>query len=435
MSVDQCTTSVADVSFADNTYRKVAWRLVPLLFVCYVLAYLDRVNVGFAKLQMLNDLQFSEAVYGLGAGIFFIGYFFFEVPTNLMLYRIGARKVITRIMITWGILSALTMFVETSTQFYVIRFLLGISEAGFFPGIIYYLTIWFPAHRRGQITALFMTAIPMAGVIGGPLSGWILATFAGVNGWAGWQWLFLLEGLPTVCVGLFVWFHLDDGIQSAKWLTPTEKTFLADSIKQDGPVSATHSFRHALSNPKVWILCVVYFGLIMGLYGIGFWLPTLIKSSGVTDAINVGFLSAIPYLCAVVSMILVSRSADQRRERRWHFAIPALLGAVGLMLSVPFASNTTFAIASLSLACAGIITALPLFWSYPTAFMGGAAAAGGIALVGSVGNLAGFVSPYMIGLIKDLTQKTDVGVYVLAAWVVASAVIVLTCLPARLVNR
>lgn len=435
MNVDRSAVGFGEVSFADRTYRKVAWRLVPLLFICYVVAYLDRVNVGFAKLQMLNDLKFSETIYGLGAGLFFIGYFFFEVPTNLLLYRVGARKVITRIMVTWGTISALTMFVETPTQFYIIRFFLGIAEAGFFPGIIFYLTIWFPSDRRGQITALFMAAIPMAGVIGSPLSGWILQSFAGVNGWAGWQWLFLLEGIPTVLIGIFVWFYLDDGIQSAKWLDASEKTLLTENIQRERAGKTSHSFKHALRNPKIWILSLVYFGLIMGLYGISFWLPTLVKASGVARAIDVGLLSAIPYVFATISMIIVSRSADKHRERRWHFAIPAVLGGIGLILSATFANNTGFAIAALSLACAGVMTALPIFWSYPTAFLGGAAAAGGIALIGSLGNLAGFVSPYTVGFIKDLTQSTDIGVYVLAGSVFASAVIALLSLPARLVNR
>ena len=346
----------------------------------------------------------------------------------MLLHRIGARKVITRIMITWGALSALTMFVTTPTQFYTMRFVLGVAEAGFFPGMILYLTFWFPAERRSRMTGLFMTAVPISGLLGGPVSGWIMQTFAGVNGWAGWQWLFLLEGLPAVCLGLMVWFYLDDGIASAKWLDDEEKRLLSSNIKRESPLKSSHSFKEALGDKKVWILSLVYFAVVMGLYGISFWLPTLIKSSGVTRPMDIGLLSAIPYAAAIAAMILVSRSADSRRERKWHFAIPALLGALGLILSVNFAQNTVLVIAALTLACCGIMATLPLFWSYAPAFLGGTAAAGGIALIGLIGNLAGFASPYMVGYIKDLTQSTDAGIYALAACVVVSAILVMVSL-------
>lgn len=253
--------------------------------------------------------------------------------------------------------------------------------------------------------------------------------------WTGWQWLFLLEDAPTILIGVVVWFYLDDGIDSAKWLSPSEKRLLAENIERENIGKTTHSFKHALDNGKVWILSLVYFGVIMGLHGISFWLPTLIKASGVKNPLDVGLLSAIPYAVATVAMILVSRSADQRRERRWHFVIPAVLGGVGLILSAIFAHNTVFAIAALTLACAGIMTSLPLFWSYPTAFLGGSAAAGGFALIGSLGNLAGFVSPHTLGYVKDLTQSTDVGIYVLAGSVFISAILAMTTLPAKLVNR
>ena len=435
MSIAVPIADLGGASFEDRTYAKVAWRLIPFLIVCYVVAYLDRVNVGFAKLQMLSDLKFNNTVYGLGAGVFFVAFFIFEVPTNLLLHRIGARKVITRIMITWGALSALTMFVTTPTQFYTMRFLLGVAEAGFFPGMILYLTFWFPAERRSRMTGLFMTAVPISGLVGGPVSGWIMQTFAGVNGWAGWQWLFLLEGLPAVFLGLIVWFYLDDGIASAKWLDEKEKRLLSGNIQRESALKSSHSFKESLGDKKVWILSLVYFAVVMGLYGISFWLPTLIKSSGVTRPMDIGLLSAIPYAAAIAAMILVSRSADRRRERKWHFAIPALLGALGLIFSVNFAQSTVLVIAALTLACCGIMATLPLFWSYAPAFLGGTAAAGGIALIGSIGNLAGFASPYMVGYIKDLTQSTDAGIYALAACVFVSAILVMISLPARLVNR
>lgn len=418
-----------------RAYNKVVWRIIPLLFLCYILSYLDRVNVGFAKLQMMNDLHFSETVYGIGAGIFFIGYFFFEVPSNLILHRVGARRWIARIMVTWGIISTCTMFVSSPTMFYVLRFLLGVAEAGFFPGIILYLTFWFPSERRGQMTALFMTGIPIAGVLGGPLSGLILETMAGKYGLAGWQWLFLLEGIPSVLVGFVVLAYLDDRIEDAKWLNDDEKKILRANIDKDDSDKSHGSAFSAFRNPQVWLLCLVYFCLVMGLYGVSFWLPTIIKAMGVANSLHVGLIYAIPYLVAAVGMVLIGRSADARRERRWHIAVPCLLGAAGLILSVIFSAAPVLAIASLSLATLGIISALPLFWSCPTALLGGIAAAGGIAFINSVGNLAGFVSPYMVGFLKDATQSTDVGMYALAGFLLLAGVLVITRFPAKMVSK
>lgn len=404
-------------------YRKVTWRLVPFLFLCYVVAYLDRVNVGFAKLQMVADLKFSEAAYGLGAGIFFLGYFIFEVPSNLILHRTGARRWIARIMVTWGVLSAGTMFVTTETQFYIIRFFLGAAEAGFFPGIILYLTFWFPSQQRGRIVALFMTAIAMSGVIGGPLSGWILTEFAGRNGWAGWQWLFLLEGLPSVFIGLAVLYYLDDSIMEAKWLNPQEKEILTRRIKAEQSTQTHMSIKQTLLNPQVLVLSALYFCFIMGLYGVSFWLPQLIKNLGVKDIMTVGLLSAIPYGVAAVCMVLVGQSSDRRRERRWHLVVPALLGAAGLMLSGMFGADPVYGMMALTLGTAGILSVLPVFWTLPTALLTGASAAAGIALVNSIGNLAGFLSPFMVGLVKDSTGSTTLALYVLAASMVLGAVL------------
>jgi D-galactonate transporter len=421
-------------SFESAAYSKVTWRLVPFLFLCYVVAYLDRVNVGFAKLQMLSDLNFSETAYGLGAGIFFIGYFFFEVPSNVLLHRIGARVWIARIMITWGLISGAMMFVNTPTSFYILRFLLGIAEAGFFPGIILYLTYWFPSHRRGKMTALFMTGIPVSGVIGGPLSGWIMQAFAGLNGWAGWQWLFLLEAVPSILMGIAVFFYLDDGIRKAKWLSEDQKRTLEANIDGEATHKEDHSVLGVFRIGKVWHMSIIYFSSVMGLYGVSFWLPSIIKATGVKNPLDVGLLTMIPYAAAVVAMILVSRSADKHGERRWHLVVPALVGAVGLVLSAIFGDNTVLAMLFLTIATAGIITTLPLFWALPTAFLGGTAAAAGIALINSVGNLAGFVAPYLVGWIKDLTQSTNVGMYVLAGSLVVGAILTL-CVPARLVDN
>ncbi|RZT42903.1 MFS transporter [Cupriavidus agavae] len=423
-----------DAAFADATYRKVSWRLVPFLLLCYVVAYLDRVNVGFAKLQMLNDLQFSETVYGLGAGIFFIGYFLFEVPSNVILHKVGARIWIARIMITWGLISAAMMFVTTPTMFYVLRFLLGIAEAGFFPGIILYLTYWYPANRRGRTTTFFMTAIALSGVIGGPLSGWIMQNFDGHNGWSGWQWMFLIEGIPSVLVGIWVLVRLDDRIAHAKWLNDDEKALLERNIAAEDQHKEDPPIRSVLSSPRVWLMSAIYFSFVMGLYGVSFWLPTIIKQTGVKGALDVGLLTAIPYGCAVVGMILVAYSADSHGERRWHIALPALLGAVGLVLSVQWHGDTMLAMVALTLATIGILTTLPLFWSLPTAFLAGTGAAAGIALINSLGNLAGFISPYAVGWLKDLTKSTDSGMYLLAVCLVVGAALTLS-VPAGMVNR
>lgn len=416
------------------TYRKVGWRLIPFLMLCYFVAYLDRVNVGFAQLQMKSDLQFSDAVYGFGAGIFFLGYFLFEVPSNLVLHRVGARIWIARIMITWGLISALTMFIQTPTMFYVARFLLGLAEAGFFPGIILYLTYWYPAARRSQMTAWFMSAVALSGLIGGPVSGWILHTFHGHSGLAGWQWLFLLEGAPAVVLGVVVLLFLDNGIAQARWLTEAEKALLQDRIAGEAQTKTHVSALQAMASPRVWLLALVYFSVVMGLYGLGFWLPLLFKTTGVSDPLTIGWLVAVPYGVSIVAMILVGRHSDAKRERRWHVAIPALLGAAGLLLSTLWTDNTLGAVLTLTLATCGIMTVLPLFWSLPTAFLTGTAAAAGIALINALGNLAGFFGPSIVGWVKQATHSTNGGILVLAAFMVLCALLVLS-LPARAVDR
>ncbi|WP_213296907.1 MFS transporter [Paraburkholderia sacchari] len=421
-------------AFEEATYRKVAWRLIPLLMLCYVVAYLDRVNVGFAKLQMSTALNLSDAVYGFGAGIFFIGYFLFEVPSNVILHRVGARVWIARIMVTWGLVSIFTMFVTTPTMFYVMRFLLGVCEAGFFPGIILYLTYWYPAHRRGRMTSWFMTAVALSGVIGGPVSGWILKSFNGVNGWQGWQWLFLLEGLPSVIVGVLVFFVLDDRIGDAKWLTTEERALLERNIAAEDATKEDLPLAKVLMSARVLVMGLTYFSFVMGLYGVSFWLPTIIKATGVKDALMIGLLSAIPFAAAVVGMVLAAKSADRMRERRWHIAIPAAIGAIGLVLSVTWAHDTALAMTALTIATIGILTTLPLFWSLPTAWLAGAGAAAGIALINSIGNLAGFLSPYAVGWLKQVTSANDSGMYMLAAFMILGGLLALGA-PAKLVNR
>jgi D-galactonate transporter len=415
----------------EHAYKKVFFRIVPFLMICYVVAYLDRINVGFAKLQMEVDLGFSQTVYGLGAGMFFIGYFFFEVPSNLIMYRVGAKLWIARIMITWGLLSACFVFIKTPFWFYTVRFLLGAAEAGFYPGVILYLTYWFPSRRRAQIVAVFMSAIPIAGILGNPLSGWIMDAFDQTAGMRGWQWMFLIEAGPALIMGILVLFLLDNGIRSAKWLTENEKQLLERNIEADAGFKkkSPHSLAGVFTDPRVWMMSAIYFCFVMGQYGLTFWMPTLVKATGVKGNFNTGLLSAIPFLFAVVVMILAGRSADKRGERRWHLIIPAFCGAVGFVVAALYADNTVVAIAFLSLAAGGVLTCAPLFWSLPTAFLRGSAAAAGIAAINSIGNLAGFVSPYLIGFLKDFTLNNRSGMYMLAGMLVLGAFLVLRTRP------
>jgi D-galactonate transporter len=430
-------TAVSDPSaIEENAYAKVFRRVVPFIMICYVVAYLDRINVGFAKLQMEIDLGFSQTVYGLGAGLFFIGYFFFEVPSNLIMYRVGARMWIARIMITWGLLSACFVFVKSPVWFYTLRFLLGAAEAGFYPGVILYLTYWYPDRRRAAIVATFMAAIPIAGIFGNPLSGWIMDSFDQFAGMRGWQWMFLIEAVPAVLLGILVFFFLSNGIREAKWLTEDEKLLLKRNIEADagGKKKSPHSLGGVLKDHRVWMMSAIYFCFVMGQYGLTFWMPTLVKATGVKGNFTTGLLSAIPFLVAVVAMILCGRSADRHRERRWHLVIPALCGAVGFVVAAVTANNTAIAITFLSLAAAGVLTCAPLFWSLPTSFLRGSAAAAGIAAVNSIGNLAGFVSPYLIGFLKDVTQNNRTGMYMLAGMLVLGALLVLKTRPED-VNR
>jgi D-galactonate transporter len=432
--------STPGASLLEGAYRKATWRLIPFIFVCYFFNYLDRVNVGFAKLEMLDALQLSETVYGLGAGIFFIGYVTFGVPSNLILHKLGARRWIAVMMMTWGALSACMLFVSTPVEFYVLRFFTGVAEAGFFPGMVLYFTKWFPAHKRGQVMALFMSAIPVSGLIGGPLSGWMLSHFsAGQGGMAGWQWLFLLQGIPTVLLGIAVLFYLNDSLAQAPWLTNEEKTAMQTALDEDeaqrsSGTHAVHSFGAVLRDWHVWMLGFIYFSIQMGVYAINFWLPSIIKSLGFESATTVGWLSAIPYLFAGVFMVLVGRSADRRRERRWHLSAPLLMALAGLLLAANFSDNVVLVMIGLSLATMGALTGLPMFWPLPAAFLGSAAAAAGLALINSMGQIAGFLSPFLVGWIKDATGSTDMALYILSTVLFIGAMLVLV-VPARLVNR
>ena len=410
-------------------YRRITLRLIPFIFICYLFNYLDRVNVGFAKLQMLDALKFSETIYGLGAGIFFIGYVLCGLPSNLALNRFGPRRWIALMMIVWGTLSTCLLFVTTPMEFYVLRLFTGAAEAGFFPGIVLYLSRWFPATRRGRIMALFMSAIPVSGLLGGPFSGWILNHFAaGQHGLAGWQWMFLIQGLPTVLLGFMAVFLLSDGYATAKWLSPTEREIIKHDLAVDAasrPVTTSDSLLSVFTNPMIWTFGFVYFCIQSGVYAINFWLPSIIKSLGFSDALLIGWLSAIPYLLAGVFMLLVGRSADLRNERRWHLVVPMLMGAVGLLIAVNFAHSPAIAIVGLSIATMGALTGLPMFWPMPTALLSAGTAVAGLAIINSVGQMAGFLSPYLVGFIKDQTGSTDAALYSLAALIVVGSLVAL----------
>lgn len=418
-----------DEGFEARSYQKVDVRLLPFLFLCYILAYLDRVNVGFAKLQMLKDLSLSDAAFATGAGIFFIGYFFFEVPSNVLLKKFGARMWIARIMISWGVISACMIFVKSEWSFYLLRFLLGLAEAGFFPGIIFYLTLWYPSRLRSTRTAWFVSAIAVSGVVGNPVSGWIMDRLSGAMGLAGWQWLFLGEGIPSILVGFWVIFYLESSIQEAKWLTVEEKALLANHLAAEDQHKTRHKLSDAFTSGKVWVLCAIYFTLMIGLYGIAFWLPTIVKAFGVKGYFEVGLITAIPYGVAVIGMILLSQHSDKTGERRLHYVLNVTAGAIGLILSGVFASQPVVAIIFLSIGTLGVIGSMPLFWPVPSAFLAGTAAAAGIGIVNSVGNLGGYFGPNIPIWAKKVTADSSAALYIIAALLIVGALLTFFFVP------
>ena len=424
----------ASTAVTNAVFSKVSWRILPLLLIAYMVAYLDRVNVGYAQLQMKETLPWDVAVYGLGAGIFFIGYFLFEVPSNMLLERIGVRKTLLRIMVCWGLIAAGMMFVQTPTQFYIARFLLGAFEAGFFPGMILYFTYWYPSTRRGQVIATFMAATTIIGVLAGPLSGATLKYLNGVNGWHGWQWLFLVQGLPAAVLGVVAFFWLQDKPGSAKWLTHAEKDVINESFAQeqssatDKAANATHG--QLLRDPKTWLLALTYFCLLGASYTMVFWMPTLIQSWGVKDVLTVGLLAAIPNACGVVGMILIGRHSDRHRERRLHFAACTGLAAVCLYATTLLQGNLPGSLLALSLGVAGLASATPLFFAMVSEYLPAKVAAIGIALINCLGNLGGAFSPYANALLIKQTGNNTYSMYlVIALYVSAGLLLLLTVRP------
>ncbi len=408
-----------------RTIAKVTKRIVPFLMLCYFVAYLDRVNVGFAALTMNKALGISATAFGFGAGIFFFSYFLFEVPSNLALERFGARKWIARIMMSWGILSGMMALIGGETGFYVVRVLLGIAEAGFFPGIIFYLTLWFPGVYRARIVGWFMAAIPLSSVLGGPVSGWILG-LDGASGLAGWQWLFILEAAPAIVLSVVVWFYLTDRPADAKWLEPEERAWLdrrlAAEIKQKEDVHGL-SVLQALFNPRILALSLVYFGAVATNYGTGFWLPQIVKGFGLSN-LQTGFVAAAPYVVGTIGMVWWGRRSDAKMERKGHAAIAFAIAAIGIAGSTMVDAPLLKMIA-LSFGAFGVFAVLPVFWTFPTAFLSGAAAAAGIAAINSLGNLAGFFGPFIMGWLKDVTGNFSAGLLAIAACAVMGLVIVL----------
>ncbi|MDK4715308.1 MFS transporter [Rhizobium sp. CNPSo 4039] len=404
--------------------RKITWRIVPFIMVLYLIAFIDRVNIGFASLTMNQDLGFSSTVFGVGAGIFFLGYFIFEVPSNLILHKLGARIWIARVMITWGLVSGAMALVQGTTSFYILRFLLGVAEAGFFPGIILYLSYWFPARRRAAVTAMFMAAAPLSTAIGSPISGALLEMH-GIWGLAGWQWMFIIEAIPALVFGVVVFFYLTDRPEKAKWLSIDERTWLAKAMEEDqaGKPKTSHSIWAGLADIRVLALSLVYFGTSAGLYTLGIWAPQIIKSFGLSS-FQVGLINAVPAVFAVVGMILWARHSDKSGERTWHVVGACLLAAAGLAFAT--GATSVFAVLmALTLVNIGISASKPPLWSMPTLFLSGPGAAAGIATINSIGNLGGFVGPSMIGWIKDATGSFAGGLYFVAALLLVSATVTL----------
>lgn len=416
------------IADAAPVLAKTRRRLIPFLFLLYIVAYLDRINVGFAALQMNQALGFSPTIYGFGAGIFFLSYVLFEIPSNVILSRVGARIWIARIMISWGLVSSAMMFVQGATGFYTLRFLLGMAEAGFFPGIIYYLTRWFPIRERARTIAAFMTATLIAGVIGGPLSGALLS-FHGF-GLAGWQWLFLLEGLPAVVLGVFVLKFLTERPEEAMWLSDAERATLVACLSEDSRAQPAETTARALSNRRTWLLAVVYFTIPVTLYGIGFWLPQMLKTASGGSDLTVGLLSAVPYTAGAIAMVIAGRHSDRTGERRWHVVVAALIGAAGLAAST-LSTGVVWSLVTLSIAMAGLASMFGPFWALTTSTMGGVGAAASIALVNSVGNTGGFVGPYLLGALNDATGSFALGLSAIAAMLAAGGLLVLAVADGR----
>jgi ACS family tartrate transporter-like MFS transporter len=420
------TTAPASPPVEQATIARVTARLIPFIFICYVVAYIDRVNIGFAAVELQRDLGLSDAAFGLGAGLFFLGYCLFEVPSNLVLERVGARLWIARIMVVWGLVSMAMMFVTGVWSFYLLRVLLGIAEAGFFPGVILYLTYWVPAAHRAKTSALFMTAIPVSVIVGAPVSEALL-TLDGWMGLRGWQWLFLVEGMPAVLLGIVAFFYLTDRPENASWLPQAQRLWLTDTMAREraARVSRGHgSVLAGLRSGKLWLLCLIYFMNTLVTYGVFLWLPRILRDASQDTGVSLGLLTALPFVVALVGMIAVGRHSDRTGERKWHVAVCALVAASGLVLATFFQDNIPVLVLSFTLSQLGQRSLLSVFWAIPPIFLGGTAAAAGIALINSLGNLGGAVGPTVVGTLRGSSGNYTSGLLVLAAALVIEAILV-----------
>jgi MFS transporter, ACS family, tartrate transporter len=405
----------------DRVIAKIGWRIVPLLTAGFFIAYLDRVNVGFAALTMNKEMDFSPEFFGFAAGIFFIGYFLFEAPSNYVMHRIGARIWMARIMVSWGLIAALTAFIWSETSFIVLRFLLGAAEAGFAPGVILYLTYWIPAAQRARILSGFLVAVPLGGAIGAPISGIILTLFDGVGGISGWRWLYFVEALPSIALGVVCFLTLTDKPSEAKWLSAAERDWLLATLAKETPPEHGNYWR-AFRDRRVLALGLAYFGGVMALYGLSFWLPQIIKGFG-ASILAAGFLTALPYVCGAAAMIAWSRSSDRRRETVWHTALAALMASAGLV-GAAYAPTHLEAMVALTAAAVGATAVLPTFWSFATRALGPTDAVVGVAMINSIGNLSGLAGPYLVGLIKGATGVFTDALLALALGPLATAALI-----------
>ncbi|WP_230854439.1 MFS transporter [Arthrobacter terrae] len=434
MTINSHPAPAADVTMRKRVMRKVAWRLSPFLGLLYFINYLDRTNIAFAAPHGMNAaLGFTASTFGLASGLFFVGYLLLEVPSNLALHKFGARRWIARIMVSWGIIATIMTWVPNAGTMYVLRFLLGVAEAGFFPGIILYLTFWFPKRERARAVALFMLAVPLSSAIGSPLSAWLITSghqvFGGLDGW---RFMFLVEGLPAIIVGIICWFYLTDRPADAKWLDEDERVWLSREMEAEEAQTAQRyhvTLKQALTQGRIWALAFVYFGIVYGLYAIGFFLPTIIagfKKEFHTDfsVLQQGFIVAIPYVFGCFSMYFWAKHGDKTGERVWHVALPTIVGGIAIPIAL-YLSSPVAAMIAITVCTMGICAALPTFWPLPTMFLSGAAAAAGVALINSVGNTAGFIGPYVTGWLADITGTQQAGMWVVGLAMVAAGVVAL----------
>lgn len=442
MSIDAIEGAAAHPVNEETLYRKLLWRIAPILFLCHLFSFLDRVNIGFAKLQMLGDLNIGDSAFALGASMFFIGYIALEIPSNIVLHKVGARTWIARIMLTWGLISAGTMFtaelarlfgVGNATMFYILRLLLGCCEAGFYPGMLLYINYWFPSERQTKVTSGLLLALPFSLIFGSPLSGWLMQRSHGLLGYSGWQWMLAIEGVPAIALAFLVYFGLTDKIGQAKWLSDAEKRLLKKNVVAERAHKSYH-FGAAVRDYRVWVVAGIIFTYATGFYGLSFWLPSIVRESGVKNTFHIGALTAIPFVAAAATMLFNAWHSSKTGERRWHAAIPAFMGGAGLILSAVYAGNVPVAIFCLCIAASGILGLTPVVWTYPGSLLSGTAAAAGIAMINSFGSLSGIAGSWITNVMKQMTGNINNGTYALGLVLLCTGVLVLS-LPAATFAR